>query len=353
MSPNKHNIFVLDVNGKPLTPTTNTKAYKLLKGGVAKKTWNKFGQFGIQLLVDSRKEHPDTSMGCDFGTKFEGYAVVVGKENNVSVMWKLPDKKKIVRKLEERKNLRRARRHRNCRRRECRVDNRNRNDFIAPSQKVIVDSRLKAINEFFRCYPIDAVVVEDVCFNHKKDRWGKNFSTVEIGKTTIYKYIKKRALLQLYQGYDTEAFRELYGYQKSHKKNAEVFNSHCADALALAVDSYAKTHIEPGLFLVVDDTYRPTRRRLHDTQPAKGGIRANYSTGNFQGIRKGSMCEFGQIVGGTKKQIWYRDFSKVPQKGKMLIKVGWVSHDLKTKDTQCNHPRSEERGREGLLAHSS
>ncbi len=45
----------------------------------------------------------------------------------MNVMWKLPDKKK----LEERRTLRRARRFRNCRRRECRFDNREKKGFIA------------------------------------------------------------------------------------------------------------------------------------------------------------------------------------------------------------------------------
>ena len=331
MSP-KHSVFVLGVDGKPLTPTTPTKAYKLLKGKQAKKVWNKFSQFGIQMIVETRNETPKTAFGIDFGTKFEGYAVAVGKENNLSVMWKLPDKKKIVKKLEERRNLRRARRHRNCRRRECRFDNRERKGFIAPSQNVMVQSRMKAIQEFFRYYPIDAVALEDVRFNHRDKRWGRNFSTAEIGKKRITDWIRQRAYLQLFSGYNTQDCRERYGYTKSGNKSAEVFNSHCSDALALAAEVGPQQHIEPGTFMVADDTYRPVRRRLHDTQPAVGGIRAKYSAGNFKGIRKGSLCEFGQIVGGTKNYVWYRDFSKIPQKGKVLSKIHWYSHGFKTKN---------------------
>jgi hypothetical protein len=53
-----HNVFVLDKEGNPLTPTKPAKAKKLMKAGVAKPVWNKFGQFGIQMLVDTRKETP-------------------------------------------------------------------------------------------------------------------------------------------------------------------------------------------------------------------------------------------------------------------------------------------------------
>src|SRR3990167_7492282 len=112
-------VFVLGKDGKPLTPCKASKARKLMEGKQAKPVWNKFGEFGIQMLVETRKETPKTVLGCDFGTKFEGYSVIIGRENNLNVMLKLPDKKKLVKKLDERRRMRRARRFRNCRRREC------------------------------------------------------------------------------------------------------------------------------------------------------------------------------------------------------------------------------------------
>jgi hypothetical protein len=325
MSP-KYSVFVLDKQGKPLTPTTNAKARKMLEGGVAEPIWNKFSQMGIRMLVDTRKETPKTALGVDFGTKFEGYAIAVGKENNLSVMWKLPDKKKIVNKLEERRQLRRARRWRTCRRRECRFDNRARKDFLAPSQKVMVQSRMNVIAEFFKCYPIDAVALEDVKFNHRDNRWGKNFSTIEIGKTQINRWIRQRAGLEMFTGYDTEACRNLYNYKKSSDKGAEVFNAHCSDALAIATDLYAQEHISQGKFIIADNTYRPVRRRLHDTQPAKGGIRAKYSTGNFKSIRKGTICNYGQICGGTGNSYFIRN-----QNNKRIgrTNISWLSHKFK------------------------
>jgi len=144
-----------------------------MRGGVAKPVWSKFGTFGIQMLVETRRETPQTTIGVDNGTKFEGYAVVCGEENSLAVKLDLPDKKNIVRKLDERRQLRRARRGRKCRRREARFDNRKREGFLAPSQAVIVGSRLKTLRELFRLYPIDAVVFEDVRFNHAKHRWGR------------------------------------------------------------------------------------------------------------------------------------------------------------------------------------
>ena len=334
----KHNVFVLGVDGKPLTPTTNAKARKLMEGKQAKPVWNKFSQFGIQMLVETGKETPKTALGVDFGTKFEGYAVVVSKENNLSVMWKLPDKKKIVKKLTERKILRRARRQRNCRRREARFDNREKKNFIAPSQLVMVQSRMKSLQEFFKCYPIDTIALEDVKFNHSKKRYGKNFSTIEIGKKKITDWIKQRAYLQLFTGMDTQACRERYGYTKSSSKSAEVFNSHCSDALAISVDISALEHIQEGKLIIVDDTYRYVRRQLHDTQFAKGGIRKKYSAGNFRGIRKGTMCNFGQVCGGIKEKIIRTYNWDNKRLSKNYNTINWLSHHFKTKEASVNSP---------------
>ncbi|MBI5871733.1 RRXRR domain-containing protein [archaeon] len=334
-------IFVLSYKGEPLTPCKPQKARKLLDGGVAKPIWHKFGQFGIQILVETREFVPKTILGVDWGTKFEGCSIVSETDNNLNVMWKLPNKRIIANKLEERRQLRRARRWRNCRRRACKFDNRNRKGFIAPSQKVIVNSRLKAIKEILKCYSIKKVVIEDVKFNHRDKKWGKNFSTVEIGKQKIYDYIKKqlgKRGLKLVKGYDTFKLLEKYGLKKNKDKSEEDFYSHCIDSFVIASEQFKKEQkgfmqrignkINEDL-IIVDDTSRPTRRRLHDTEPAKGGIRNKYSTGNFKGIRKGTMCESGQIVGGTKTNFWIRNMEN---KRIGRRNISWLSHQFKTKE---------------------
>jgi len=343
-------VFVLGNEGNPLTPCKMSKARKLMEGLQAEPVWNKFGEFGIQMLIDTRKETPKTVLGCDFGTKFEGYSVLSGTENVLNIMWKLPDKKKLVKKLEERRQLRRARRQRNCRRREARFDNRSKDGFIAPSQLQIVNSRIKCISELFRCYPIDTVALEDVRFNHRDNKWGKNLSTVEVGKKMLYDYIRAKVgtgnLIQ-FTGYDTQWFREKYNLKKLSDKSAKKFTSHCVDSFVIANE--LSQAIPNENLIYVDDSYRAIRRRLHDSQPTKYGIRAKFSSGNFKGIRKGTMCEFGQIVGGTKQQAWYQDFEvrdgkKVYQKGKMLNKIGWLSHKYKSERIMAIHPPAFARG---------
>ncbi len=322
-------VFVLSKEGKPLTPCKPQKARKLILGRVAVVVWNKFGEFGIQMLIPTREHTPKVVLGIDWGTKFEGLSLIAGKENQLNVMWLLPDKKGLVRKLKERRTLRRARRFRNCRRREARFDNRNRDGFIAPSQLMMVNSRLKAIKEFFKYYPISKVVIEDVKFNHASKRYGKNFSTIEIGKNMIYDWIKSKSDLELFEGRETKELREELGLKKGSNKSAENFNSHCVDSFTLA---YQFSEAEPNYnIIVVDDTYRPKRRRLHDTQFSKGGIRDKYSTGNFKEIRKGCICEFGQICGGTKDTFYIRNLDN-KRIGRNFKKVNWLSHNFKIKE---------------------
>ena len=333
-------IFVLSFTGKPLTPCNQGKARKMLLGGVAKVVWNKFGEFGIKMLIPTREITPKTVLGIDNGTKFEGYSLVVGSENKLNVMWLLPKKKNIVNKLTERNQLRRARRWRNCRRRECRFDNRARpNGFVAPSQLMMVKSRLKAIQEFFKYYPINKVAIEDVKFNHRDKHYGKNFSTIEIGKNMIKAFIIGKVGRDNYitfEGFETEQIRKELGLKKSSNKASETFNSHCVDSFSIASEI---SESEPNFNIkVVDDTYRPTRRRLHDTQPKKGNIREKYSTGNFRGIRKGTICEFGQIVGGTKTNFWIRN-SENKRIGR--TNISWLSHNFKLKMEGISPPKHE------------
>jgi RRXRR protein len=294
------------------------------------------------MLVGTRREIPSTSLGVDHGTKFEGYAVVCGRENPLAVKLDLPDKKQSVRKLEQRRRLRRARRSRNCRRRPARCANRRRPGFLAPSQAMVVGSRLKLLRELFRCYPIAMVGLEDVRFNHAAHRWGANFSTVEIGKARIRVFLADQGARVLeFPGFETQVIREKYGYRKTKEKAADRFEAHCSDALALACEVGSGARVEPGLFVVVDDIYRPVRRQLHDTQPAPGGVRASYSRGTIFRLRKGLLIgaisgKRGRLCGECRGGYRYYDMEGKRQSAKRLA---WVSSVFATRSGQHAHTR--------------
>ena len=327
----QHTVFVIDKQGKPLTPTTEAKARKLLKTKQAKKVWSKFNTFGVKMLVETRKETPNTVLGYDPGTKFEGLSVVTDFENNLNIKLDLPDKKKIIAKMKERSETRRTRRGR-LRRRPARFQNRGRKGFIAPSQKVIVCSRLGIIRELCSIYPVSMAAIEDICFNHFKKHWGKNFSTMEIGKNFIRKWFDDRNIQRFeYKGYETSELRKKYGYKKTSDKSANKFSSHCCDSLTLAVNVGVGEAIPVGPFVVIDDTYRCVRRRIHDSNIKKGGMREKYSCGTVFGLQKGMMVgnakgKAGQLCGQDGKGFKYYD---VKNKRHGSKKLSWVNNQYK------------------------
>jgi hypothetical protein len=281
------------------------------------------------MLRSTREETPITALGVDQGSKFEGYAVVCGIENSLAVKLDLPHKEQIVRKIKERRQLRRGRRRRTCRRRLYRAQNRRHpKGWLAPSQGVVVASRLKVLQALCALYPITLAGVEDVRFNHARRRWGAAFSTVEIGKARIRTFFEMRGIsAREYRGYETTALRAEYGYGKCRDREADRFEAHCSDALALACAVSAGRRVEPGTFLVVDDTYRPVRRRLHDTQPTKGGVRASYTRGTVSGYRKGLLIgiptgKTGRLCGTYNGAFRYHDHSGRRYRTKHIL---WAS----------------------------
>jgi hypothetical protein len=285
----------LSINGEPLSPTSPARARMLIKKNKAKSVWSKFNTFGIQMLVSTGKEIPVGVLAVDNGTKFEGYSVVIGNENILNIKLNLPDKKKIVDKLIERRQARRSRRSR-LRRREARFNNRSRKDFIVPSQNMLVEIRINMIKNICKLYSIKYIGIEDICFNHSEHRWGVNFSTVEIGKNKIRQFIHSIAKLYEYKGYETKELRDKFGYKKISDKSSNCFESHCCDSLAIAAEISAGERIEPlKNIIVADKTYLPVRRKIHDSNYSKGGIKKDYSRSTVKSIQKGRKVGYKGI----------------------------------------------------------
>ena len=151
--------------------------------------------------------------------------------------------------------------------------------------------------------------------------------TVEIGKARLRQFYLDRGINATeYEGHETQDLRRQFGYRKINDKAADRFEAHCCDSLALACAVGTGEHVEPGAFLVVDDTYRPVRRQLHDTQPTKGGRRDAYSTGTVAGLRKGLLIGTGRgpgrLCGISNGSFRYYDKAGKRQTVKA---VGWIS----------------------------
>lgn len=282
---------VVGVDGKPLMPTTPRKARLLLKDGLARPMRNKLGVFYIQMLRPVGTKTQPFSLAVDPGAKYDGVAVASHRRVELKAMVFLPDD--ISKKVETRKNLRRARRFRKTPRRPARFDNRKKKGYwLAPTQRSKVETRLKVVRELCRIYPVRLIVTEDVRYNHYRYRDGKYFSTVEIGKTLTYREYRKLVELRLVEVSDTDAWRERFGLSKlTARKWEQVPETHANDAVAILMGVTGCAHIPAAPFFVWR-RQRYARRSLYRQNSQKGGVRPRFGgTANGGFFRKGDWVE--------------------------------------------------------------
>jgi hypothetical protein len=298
---------VLDSRKIPLMPTSPTRARLLLKGGKAKPYWNKLGIFCIILTREVEPDNQQIAVGIDPGSSFEGWSVVGTQTTVLNGMSEAPTH--VKKAVEVRRNMRRARRHRNLRRREARFDNRLRGrDSLPPSTFARWNAKLRILSQLIRVIPISDVVVENVQAKTKKGckRWNLCFSPLEAGKAWFYNQIEKLGLrLYLKQGFETKMLREKFNLKKSSQKSKQAFASHAVDAWVLAANLTGA--IKPTcLKLIYWVPIRLHRRQLHRFEPTTGGLRSPYGGTRSMGLSRGTLVnhiKFGlTYVGGTLKE---------------------------------------------------
>lgn len=323
---------VLHLDGTPLMPCKPAKACKLLKARKATKHWTKEGIFYIQLTWGSTKHTQEICLGIDPGSKYDGYAILTDKEIVTTGMAILPDIKK---KIDNRRIMRRGRRQRKTRRRKCKPMDSKKEGWISPSQKAKVEFRLLLLSKYLKLYPITCYAVEDVKFNHYKKRWGKYFSTVEIGKTILYTELEKLGELFKFAGYQTKEFRDREGLEKSSNKSKLSFESHAVDAAVLAseVIGYTGDFTVPEFLVFKRPNLR--RRSLHVQNPQKGGKRRIHGGTYSLGIKKNTVCIWkGKIYrtgGSSKGKLSLHDMS---------IKAKRVTQSAKLEDIKLLYHQS-------------
>jgi len=281
---------VVSKDGKPLMPTKPAKARKMTEGGVAKKCWSKTGVFYIQMLIPVGEEVQDVALAIDPGSKYDGYAVSGKKDVALKAMAVMPQK--VHKKMTERRQLRRSRRYRNKRRGKKRFLNRRRKEgWIAPSQLAKVQFRINIVQDLAKIFPLEYIAYEDVRFNHYKKRWGKHFSTVEIGKTMLYDELEKHGKVIKYAGFKTAEARKYWGIEKSSSKDALTPSSHANDALAMLCEVFGD-NVDNSCNFMVWRRLEFTRRSLHRQNFQKGGIRPRFGgTTNGYYLRKGDLVQ--------------------------------------------------------------
>ena len=355
---NNYRVPVLYPDGKPGMPTTNMRANKWLKEGKAKIVRNKLNVFAIKLKFWPiyRNLQPIVLL-IDPGSSFTGIAVMSKKCILISYMLELPGYKKgskpftvtnrhgkkiekyhntIVDRMTDRRRLRRSRRHRNCRRRECRYLNRTKKGKIAPSMLAKKQLELEMVEQLSKLYPVTIIGFEDVSFNHWGDKDGTKgqfFSQVEIGKNWLLDRLGKIPnIIEIknIKGYETARRREQLKLPKEGDKTVRSVKSHVNDCIAMGSIIHNTLDMPKNKFRF-DVISRPkyTRRILFAEQPNKDGSNAyKYATERagghiphtpiFKGLRKGDYVEAratvkkkiyrGWISGYTHDRIYISDF---------------------------------------------
>ena len=304
----RHNmrVPVLDAEMRPLMPTTAARARLLLSRGLASAYRNKLGIFCIILHKRVEPNNQPLALGIDPGSSFEGWSVVGSKSTVLNGTSQTP--KYVKDAVEQRRVMRRARRYRNCRRRQCRQNRSIHKTTLPPSTFARWNAKLRVLNELKKIVPISSVAIEDVAARKKKGKnllWNTAFSPLETGKQWFYAQIRKSGIDPvLYKGTDTKKFRDFYRLNKTKQKDKRSFSAHSVDAWVLAaVQVGAQRPTDTRLYYWTP--IRLHRRQLHALQPAKGGIRRPYGGTRSMQFSRGTLVRDKenrlQYIGGSSK----------------------------------------------------
>jgi hypothetical protein len=338
----QHFIPVVSSMGKPLMPTTNQKADKLIEKGRAIRSFDR-GIFYIQLLDREDGYTQPIAVGIDPGSKKEAITLKSEAQTYLNIQ---ADAVTWVKDAEETSTtMRRNRRGRKTPYRKCRPNRRQGQFKLPPSTRARWGWKLRLCQWLARYYPIDAFVVEDIAASTKpsKQCWNKSFSPLEVGKAWFYAELGKIASVETRQGYETKELRDSLGLKKSKSKLSDKFEAHCVDSWVLA-NWWVGGHTEPDntamLYLVPLHFHR---RQLHRLQPEKGSIRKPYGGTLSLGFKRGSWVRHAAygvcyVGGASAGHLSLHDM----QTGKRLTQNA-KSADLKFLCTASWRIRKEER----------
>ncbi len=158
-------VYVLNMRGQPLMPTTPRKAKKLLKEDKAKVV--RRTPFTIQLKYATGETKQETTLGVDSGFENIGLSVTTNKKELYSAEVKL--RTDMVKLNSERRQYRRSRRGRKTWYRQARFDNWKKPEgWLAPSIQHKLDSHIKLIDNIKKILPITKIVIEVAAFDIQK-----------------------------------------------------------------------------------------------------------------------------------------------------------------------------------------
>ena len=294
---------VVNLNQKPLMPTTLLRAKRWISTGKATPFWKK-GIFCVRLNVEpSDNKKQDICVGIDTGIKREAFTVKSTAHTCLNVLTETVDWVKDA--IETRRIRRRTRRYRKTRHRKTRFNNRSKWK-IPPSIRVRWQWKLNILNWLSKMFPINDVVIEDLSAKTKKGqrKWNKSFSPLEVGKNWFYDKVREKYTLLIKEGWETKQLRDELGLKKSSSKLADRFECHNVDSWVLANWCVGGHNSPDNKKLLKLIPMRFHKRQLHVCQFTKRGIRKRHGGTRILGFKKGSLVKhkkYGNTyVGGTK-----------------------------------------------------
>jgi len=157
-------VYVVNMRGEPLMPTTQRKANKILKESKAKVVRRE--PFTIQLKYATGENRQDIILGIDAGYSHIGYSAITA--NRELIAGELELRSDIKRLLNKRRMYRRTRRNRLWHR-EARFDNRGRGEgWLTPSLEHKFQSHIRLIEWLKRILPITKTIIEVASFDTAK-----------------------------------------------------------------------------------------------------------------------------------------------------------------------------------------
>ncbi len=162
-------VFVIDSYYQPLNPVHPGRARLLLKQGKA----SVYRRFPFTIILKAIIEQPMVAplrLKIDPGSKTTGIAVVNEKSGEVVFAANLEHRgEEIKKRLDDRRAIRRSRRHRKTRYRAPRFNNRKRKKgWLPPSLESRVSNSMTWVNRLCRSCPIAAISQELVKFDLQK-----------------------------------------------------------------------------------------------------------------------------------------------------------------------------------------
>jgi 5-methylcytosine-specific restriction endonuclease McrA len=184
-------IYVLNMRGQPLMPTTQSKGKKLLREGKAKVVAR--CPFTIQLNYATGELKQEIRLGVDMGHTEMGFIAKTEKLEVISGTLVL--RKDVSKKIEEKRMYRRGRRNKLWYRKPRFLNRKKEEGWLAPSIQHRLDSHSRLIKKIKTLLPITVTRVEVANFDTQKMQ-NSEITGVEYQQGELQGYEVKEYLLE-------------------------------------------------------------------------------------------------------------------------------------------------------------